>query len=122
MVPADGQAGSVAGREHIPNCARHPGKRTPCDIERTRCASPVPGGVASHLGAVATLALGRAGRGRRALARQLPKVDTMTHPHLIIVGGGLAGLSAGCYALRSGFRVTIVEHNLALGGVCTAWR
>ncbi|MCA9675595.1 MAG: NAD(P)/FAD-dependent oxidoreductase [Kofleriaceae bacterium] len=42
--------------------------------------------------------------------------------HLVIVGGGLAGMSAGCYALRSGFRVTIVEHNLALGGVCTAWQ
>jgi phytoene dehydrogenase-like protein len=42
-------------------------------------------------------------------------------PHIVIIGGGLAGLSAGCYALRSGFRTTIVEHNLALGGVCTAW-
>jgi phytoene desaturase len=41
--------------------------------------------------------------------------------HLLIVGGGVAGLAAGCYALRSGFRTTIVEHNLALGGVCTAW-
>jgi phytoene dehydrogenase-like protein len=46
----------------------------------------------------------------------------MTDPHLIIVGGGLSGLSAGCYALHSGFRVTVIEHNLALGGVCTAWR
>jgi phytoene desaturase len=42
--------------------------------------------------------------------------------HVLIVGGGLAGLSAGCYALRNGFRTTIVEHNLALGGVCTAWQ
>ncbi len=41
--------------------------------------------------------------------------------HVIIVGGGLAGLSAGCYARASGFRTTIVEHNIALGGVCTAW-
>ncbi|MGZ5971530.1 MAG: phytoene desaturase family protein [Polyangiales bacterium] len=41
--------------------------------------------------------------------------------HVVIVGGGLAGLSAGCYARASGFRTTIVEHNLALGGVCTAW-
>jgi phytoene dehydrogenase-like protein len=40
---------------------------------------------------------------------------------LLIVGGGLAGLSAGCYARASGFDVTIVEHNLGLGGVCTAW-
>jgi phytoene dehydrogenase-like protein len=45
----------------------------------------------------------------------------MTEPHLVIVGGGLAGLSAGCYARRSGYRTTIIEHNLALGGVCTAW-
>jgi phytoene dehydrogenase-like protein len=41
--------------------------------------------------------------------------------HVVIVGGGLAGLSAGCYARASGFRTTIVEHNLALGGVCAAW-
>lgn len=42
--------------------------------------------------------------------------------HLLIIGGGLAGLSAGCYARRSGFRTTIIEHNIALGGVCTAWQ
>ena len=41
--------------------------------------------------------------------------------HVIIVGGGIAGLSAGCYARASGFRTTVVEHNLWLGGVCTAW-
>jgi len=39
----------------------------------------------------------------------------------VIIGGGLAGLSAGCYARASGYRTTILEHNLALGGVCTAW-
>jgi phytoene dehydrogenase-like protein len=41
--------------------------------------------------------------------------------HVVIIGGGLAGLSAGCYARASGFRTTLVEHNLSLGGVCTAW-
>jgi phytoene desaturase len=41
--------------------------------------------------------------------------------HVVIIGGGLAGLSAGCYARASGYRTTIVEHNLELGGVCTAW-
>jgi phytoene dehydrogenase-like protein len=45
----------------------------------------------------------------------------MEKKHVVIVGGGLAGLSAGCYALANGFRATIVEHNLELGGVCTAW-
>lgn len=46
----------------------------------------------------------------------------MTSPQLLIVGGGLAGLSAGCFARASGFRTTILEHNLALGGVCAAWK
>lgn len=41
--------------------------------------------------------------------------------NIVIIGGGLAGLSAGCYARASGFRTTIIEHNLSLGGVCTAW-
>jgi len=45
----------------------------------------------------------------------------MSEQHVVIIGGGLAGLSAGCYARASGLRTTIVEHNLALGGVCTAW-
>lgn len=45
----------------------------------------------------------------------------MSERHVVIIGGGLAGLAAGCYARASGFRTTVVEHNLALGGVCTAW-
>ncbi|MEZ4451275.1 MAG: NAD(P)/FAD-dependent oxidoreductase [Nannocystaceae bacterium] len=45
----------------------------------------------------------------------------MTRPSILIIGGGLAGLSTGCYALANGWETTIVEHNLALGGVCTAW-
>lgn len=46
----------------------------------------------------------------------------MSRPKIIVIGGGLAGLSTGCYALTNGWDVTIVEHNIALGGVCTAWR
>lgn len=46
----------------------------------------------------------------------------MSTPKVVIIGGGLAGLSAGCYARASGFDVTIVEHNVALGGECTAWQ
>ena len=46
----------------------------------------------------------------------------MSDVSLLIVGGGLAGLSACCYARANGFKVTIVEHDLALGGVCTACR
>jgi phytoene desaturase len=45
----------------------------------------------------------------------------MSRQHLIVVDGGLAGLSTGCYALANGWNVSILEHNLGLGGVCTAW-
>lgn len=45
----------------------------------------------------------------------------MEKRNLLIIGGGVAGLSCGIHAQRSGFNVTILEHNLALGGVCTAW-
>ena len=40
---------------------------------------------------------------------------------LIIIGGGIAGLSAGVYALQNGFDVEIYEKNAALGGECTGW-
>ena len=41
---------------------------------------------------------------------------------VIIIGGGIAGLSAGVYALRCGFDATILEsHNIA-GGNCTSWK
>ena len=46
----------------------------------------------------------------------------MDEHHVTIIGGGLAGLAAGCYARASGFRTTIVEHGEALGGVCTSWQ
>ncbi|HEY0712838.1 MAG TPA: NAD(P)/FAD-dependent oxidoreductase [Polyangia bacterium] len=41
---------------------------------------------------------------------------------IVIVGGGLAGLSTACYARMQGFDTVIVEHGPSLGGVCTAWQ
>ena len=41
---------------------------------------------------------------------------------VIIVGGGIAGLSAGIYALQSGFDVTILEMHTITGGNNTSWR
>jgi phytoene dehydrogenase-like protein len=41
---------------------------------------------------------------------------------IIIIGGGLAGLAAGCYGRMNGYRTSIFEmHNIA-GGVCTGWK
>jgi phytoene dehydrogenase-like protein len=41
---------------------------------------------------------------------------------VLIIGAGIAGLSAGIYAQKSGFDVTICESNAGAGGNCTSWR
>lgn len=41
---------------------------------------------------------------------------------LVIIGGGISGLSAGCYAAMSGYDVEICEMHALPGGVCTSWR
>lgn len=40
---------------------------------------------------------------------------------VIIIGGGIAGLSAGIYALRAGFEAEIYEKNAIPGGECIGW-
>ncbi len=40
---------------------------------------------------------------------------------VIIIGGGIAGLSAGIYALKAGFDAEIFEKNALAGGECMGW-
>ena len=40
---------------------------------------------------------------------------------IIIIGGGIAGLSAGINARLNGFDALILEKNPVLGGLCTGW-
>ena len=40
---------------------------------------------------------------------------------IIVVGAGISGLSAGIYAARSGFDVTIMEQHFTFGGLSTGW-
>jgi phytoene dehydrogenase-like protein len=40
---------------------------------------------------------------------------------LVIIGGGVAGLAAGCYARMNGYDVEIHEMHHHPGGLCTAW-
>ena len=40
---------------------------------------------------------------------------------VVIVGGGIAGLSAGIYALLAGFDAEIYEKNAVPGGECMGW-
>jgi len=43
-------------------------------------------------------------------------------PKVLIIGAGVAGLSAGIYALLNGFKATIYEMHSIPGGLCTSWR
>ena len=40
---------------------------------------------------------------------------------VIVIGGGIAGLSAGIYALKAGFEAEIYEKNTIPGGECIGW-
>ena len=40
---------------------------------------------------------------------------------IIIIGGGIAGLSAGIFAQKNGFASIILEKNSTPGGQCTGW-
>ncbi|MBD3418712.1 MAG: NAD(P)-binding protein [Chitinivibrionales bacterium] len=39
-----------------------------------------------------------------------------------IIGGGIAGLSAGCYMQMNGYKTHLFEQSPSLGGVMTPWR
>jgi len=41
---------------------------------------------------------------------------------IIVIGAGLAGLSAGCYARMNGYKTRIFELHHLPGGLCTAWK
>lgn len=40
---------------------------------------------------------------------------------VVIIGGGIGGLSAGIYALKAGFEAEIYEKNALAGGECIGW-
>jgi phytoene dehydrogenase-like protein len=41
---------------------------------------------------------------------------------VIIIGAGIAGLSAGCYGQMNGYRTRIFELHNKPGGLCTSWK
>lgn len=45
----------------------------------------------------------------------------MTQKSVLIIGAGVAGLAAGCYAQMNGYRSKILEMHFLPGGLCTAW-
>ena len=41
---------------------------------------------------------------------------------IVIIGAGMAGLSAGCYARMSGYEADVYEAHTRPGGLCTSWK
>jgi phytoene dehydrogenase-like protein len=41
---------------------------------------------------------------------------------VIVIGAGIGGLSAGCYAAMNGYDVSILEAHNQPGGLCTSWK
>ncbi len=41
---------------------------------------------------------------------------------IVIIGAGLGGLAAGCYARMNGFETDIYEMHTKPGGLCTSWQ
>lgn len=46
----------------------------------------------------------------------------MNKKRIVIIGAGVSGMTAGIYALKSGYDVRILERNLSVGGLCTGWQ
>ncbi len=45
----------------------------------------------------------------------------MSEKSVIVIGAGIAGLSAGCYGRMNGYQVQILEQDTRPGGLCTSW-
>jgi phytoene dehydrogenase-like protein len=41
---------------------------------------------------------------------------------VVIIGAGIAGLSAGCYAQMNGYKAEVLEAHTLPGGLCTSWK
>jgi len=46
----------------------------------------------------------------------------MASKKIIIIGAGIAGLSAGCYLQMNGYETQIIEAHNTPGGLCTSWK
>ncbi|MBP7401240.1 MAG: NAD(P)/FAD-dependent oxidoreductase [Clostridia bacterium] len=46
----------------------------------------------------------------------------MADRNVIVIGAGIAGLTAGCYLQMNGYPTTILEMGSTPGGLCTSWK
>ena len=53
--------------------------------------------------------------------RTAPATSGADAREVIIIGGGIAGLSCGCYLQMNGIQSEILEMGTVPGGLCTSW-
>ena len=58
----------------------------------------------------------KAGIARARLLEDVPTMTVPVEPSALVVGGGIAGLSAAVDLADSGFKVYLVERNTTIGG------
>lgn len=51
----------------------------------------------------------------------MPAASPPSSNPVVIIGGGIAGLSCGCYLQMNGYQTKILEANGVPGGLCVAW-
>lgn len=59
-------------------------------------------------------------KGKKSVIKHINEGKTMSK--ILIIGSGIAGLSAGCYLQMNGYDTTIYELHSTPGGLCTAWK
>jgi phytoene dehydrogenase-like protein len=59
---------------------------------------------------------------RNRMPEHESKNNNSMNKKVIVIGGGIAGLSAGVYAQKCGFNTTILESHSIAGGNCTSWK
>jgi phytoene dehydrogenase-like protein len=48
-------------------------------------------------------------------------MSSLAHPRVVVIGGGISGLTSAIYAQRCGFSSTVLEQNSYPGGACAMW-
>lgn len=56
------------------------------------------------------------------MKKNMKRIGQQTPQSVIIIGAGISGLSAGCYAAMNGYKVRIIEKHTLPGGLCTSWK
>ena len=60
-------------------------------------------------------------KGREAIGEGKQRQAATASRKIVIIGGGIAGLSCGCYLQMNGYQTEILEANTVPGGLCVAW-